>query len=129
MKNREIKFKAKRIDNGEWVEGYLLSDQVKRDGNPSVDIMLIQDELHQEWEINPETICQYTGLKDKNGKEIWEGDGIVSCGNQSGNVVYEHGTFGIRTQGSNSKYPNPFTNMNLSYWKVIGNIHDEKGGK
>lgn len=73
---REILFRAKRIDNGEWVEGYLVkypSGKVvifKECGEPP-DILL-------RCEIDPETICQYTGLTDKNGKKVFIGD-IIRC--------------------------------------------------
>lgn len=63
---REIKFKAKTC-NGEWVEGLLTHKDDK---------WYISNKVGQPFafEVRPETICQYTGLKDKNGKEIYEGD-------------------------------------------------------
>ena len=69
--NREILFKAKRKDNGEWVEGL-----------PGYDLNGNITELEvymsfcdcRTYEINPDTICQYTGLTDKNGRKIWEND-------------------------------------------------------
>lgn len=71
--NREILFKAKRKDNGEWVEGYYrripcmgLHGHYIMPQNP-------KNRLEQ-YEIDPDTICQYTGLTDKNGKKIWEND-------------------------------------------------------
>lgn len=71
--NREILFKAKRKDNGEWVEGYYrripcmgLHGHYIMPQNPK--------NRMEQYAIDPDTICQYTGLVDKNGKKIWEND-------------------------------------------------------
>lgn len=141
------KFRGKRKDNGEWVEGYLLEQNT-----PEYHCYIVisfkaeQDNRHTDilecdiYEIIPETVGQYTGLTDKSGTKIFEGDYIVCRQAIQGNFIDEHiemgyvemkhGAFGLhRKQG----YYRPFKDWLENYeYEVIGNLHDNpellKGG-
>ena len=67
MKIENIKFKAKRLDNGEWVKGNLRTSK-------SDNAMIIPIEYSGTFPVDPYTICQFTGLTDCEGNEVWEGD-------------------------------------------------------
>lgn len=113
---RDILFKAKRKDNGEWVEG-LLTRSIS--GFPSI---LPNDEII-DVEIDINTICQYTGLTDKNGNKIWENDIVYArCNGLSGKgaVKYERGCFVLKDSKRNRTY------SLFGEWKfrVDGNIFD-----
>lgn len=72
--NDRYLYRAKRIDNGEWVEGYL----VKRHGLYFIYDVINSDSCRQNnYEVDPSTICQCTGVTDKNGKLIWENDILI----------------------------------------------------
>ena len=72
---REILFKAKRTYDGKWIEGYYLRDQYHLRGKDIIFYRKDSDRFTIYTDIiDPETLCQFTGLCDKNGNKIWEND-------------------------------------------------------
>lgn len=82
---REILFKGKKKDNGEWIEGYLFDDGMLGEKRMFIGKLVIapyEGPIRGKWtviangfaEVDPDTICEYTGLTDKNGNRIWEDD-------------------------------------------------------
>lgn len=134
--NREILFKAKRKDNGEWVEGYYVYCRKRHYILPVLNKAIGFDEREDEWvEVDPDTLCQYTGLTDKNGKKIWEND-IVNCWTcidigdfanyrvEIGYVEMNYGSFGLHRIQDNTYY-RPFKDYFEGYnLHIIGNIFD-----
>lgn len=122
---RDIKFRGKRLDNGEWVEGdYFRKYIYDRDDNVSLHHLIgwqVADndgEMCNDYEdVDPATVGQYAGLKDKNGKEIFEGD-ILSDGAFTYEVRYEGTGFVMILDGQAYTMDTRPTKI------VIGNIHD-----
>lgn len=114
---REILFKAKRIDNGEWVEGWYYPQY------DDLSIAYILDNVggfvH---EVIPETVCQYTGLTDKNGNKIFEGD-ILNVAGDLIPVKYLDGSFHIIALINQGR--SPLIDDRAKRTEVIGNIHDK----
>ena len=128
---REIIFRGKRLDNGEWAEGYLYEHEpalvgiVSENDVPEPSKWFIARTGFADWnmprpvefvEIDPSTVGQYTGLKDKHGKKIFEGH-ILSLRTGRPHVVrFKDGAFILE----DSAIPMSFAIK----FEIIGNVHD-----
>lgn len=120
---REILFKAKRLSDGEWVEGNLFVN--KTTGQHMIIAPNKEIDLFDYMTVTPSTVCQYTGLTDRNGKKVFEGDVIHAewIGKKTAPVTFESGMF--KAHGLSL-----ITWLNSDYeGEVIGNIHDGEGGQ
>lgn len=124
---REILFKGKRIDNGEWVVGQYVNTCYPGNGKETGHFIVVYpNEYH---EIYTSTLCQFTGLCDKNGKKIWENDILMAHLDESypEDAAYEAIQWGMagwvtREAGSiDRRYLDKF---DLEHYEVVGNIFD-----
>ena len=127
--NREILFKAKRIDNGEWVEGYYVYCRKRHYILPVLNKAIGFDEREDKWiEIDIDTLCQHTGLTDKNDKKIWENDILRRDGYWDIRIEFENGVFMVRNtdkvQYINRVVYTPISIFDIKMYEVIGNIFD-----
>ncbi len=124
---REILFRGKRIDNGEWTEGFYVKCRGHSYILPVYDIDHGFDERYSEWiEVDPETICQYIGYEDLRKKKVFEHDIVFyEDGGCHGCIVFRNGCFSVDWEGSR-----PDLKSDIHFWfterrmYVVGNIFD-----
>ena len=135
---REILFKAKRKDNGEWIEGSLIDLDIdsgygyivppyKKASILPINF-LITDRMKL---VDLETLCQFTGLCDKNGNKIWENDILMAHLNESypDDATFETVEWGFSgwvTHETNSIDRQYIDEFDLEHYEVVGNIFDNK---
>ena len=123
--NDRYLYRAKRTDNGEWVEGYYAVAR-DRKGLTQHNILIADNDIgYFKWiVVDPLTICQCIGLKDKNGKLIFEND-ILNSGNLVVTWREELASYCITKKGW--MYQHFFGEaIDSCYCEVIGNIFDHK---
>lgn len=128
---REILFRGKRKDNGQFIEGFYIFDGFNHyivkfytDENAEGTLYPVQETF----EVDPETVGQYTGLTDKNGKKIFEGDIVRTYRNRDDFDLmmvewYEDSAGFVLAPQKRFRYYESLTNSHI-YLEVIGNIHD-----
>lgn len=132
---RDILFKAKRLSDGEWVEGFpywgeysvafILQNKAYRRRNARTGEISMGDDIVP-IEVDPSTVCEWTGLTDKNGKKIFEGD-ILDESGEHFTVVYDSNWAKFRLQYHHAiQFPEWNRGVLM---EVIGSIHNGEGGQ
>lgn len=128
MKIENIKFKAKRLDNGEWVKGSLIRSTAGINERAYIVDAFSSMSDYSIISVDPSTICQFTGLKDHEGKEVWEGDIIKGSYTSEENTIEWNDHLCCfntvdKIQGSRYYLEKAINELG---WHVIGNKFNKK---
>lgn len=121
MKIKNIKFKAKQLNSGKWFEG----DLVRLGNRVCIGGDHIKDGIT---DVDPSTVCMFTGLKDCEGNEIWEGD-IISSPHfeRVATVKWDDSLCGFKCSDVTGNINFSFTAIaHCSEWSIVGNKFDKK---
>ena len=130
MKIEDIKFKAKRLDNGEWIIGSFVVMKIPALSKTTIGIVATGGAtLH---EVDPSTVCQFTGLKDCEGNEVWNHDLLQSPCREEGTIYevswgQEDGGFIVKESVSGGRLLTYLCPVLTQFkFKVIGNKFDKE---